>query len=148
MPESLARFIAGALVLVHAGLGAWALIGVLELALPEVPWRRISNPAFSSAMLALQWALVATAASVFIAGSLRRWSHTPVAMLLVYGAMASVCAWQTFFILTNPSRFRAMAIEYVEYVAILSFLFLSSHMRRHFRRDLPSDPARRSGDRR
>jgi hypothetical protein len=46
--------------------------------------------------------------------------------------MALVCAYQTFFILTNATRFRAMAIEYAEYAAILLFLFASDHMREHF----------------
>lgn len=83
--EATARIVLGILVLVHAGLGAWALVG-------------------------------------------------PRAMLCVYAAMAAVCAYQTFFILTHPSRFRAMAIEYLEYALILAFLFFSPRMRRHFSR--------------
>jgi hypothetical protein len=134
VPESFARAISGFLLAVHAGLGAWALVGFMELALPEVPWKRVSNPLFSSSMLLLQWSLITVAATVFIIGYLRRWKHTPVAMLGVYGAMALVCAYQTFFILTNASRFRAMAIEYIEYTVILVFLFSSNHMRLRFSR--------------
>jgi hypothetical protein len=134
VPEWLARFIAGLLVLVHVGLGMWAVVGLLELGLAEVPWERVSNPAFSPAMLILQWALVGTAAIIFLTGLFRRWRQTPEAMLLVYGAMASVCAYQTFFILTNASRFRAMAIEYAEYAVISTFLFFSAHMKQHFGR--------------
>jgi hypothetical protein len=55
-----------------------------------------------------------------------------MAMLCIYGAMALVCAYQTFFILTSATRFRAMAIEYIEYAVILMFLFFSSHMRLRF----------------
>jgi hypothetical protein len=132
MPENLARAIAGVLLVVHAGLGAWALVGFLELALPDVPWKRVSNPLFSPAMLLLQWSLIGVAATAFIAGYLSRWKHTPMAMLCIYSAMALVCAYQTFFILTSPSRFRAMAIEYIEYAVILMFLFFSSHMRLRF----------------
>ena len=50
-------------------------------------------------------------------------------MLLVYGAMALVCAYQTFTILESPSRFRAMAVEYLEYAVILLYLFSSRHVR-------------------
>ncbi|MBN1205470.1 MAG: hypothetical protein JXB05_11175 [Myxococcaceae bacterium] len=132
MPENVARGIAGVLLIVHAGLGAWALVGFMELALPEVPWKRVSNPLFSRSMLLLQWSLISVAATAFIAGYLGRWKHTPMAMLLVYSAMALVCAYQTFFILTNASRFRAMAIEYTEYAVILLFLFLSHPMRLRF----------------
>lgn len=132
MRESLARGIAGLLVVVHVGLGAWALVGFAELVLPEVPWSRVSNPLFSRSMLLLQWSLISVAAAVFIAGYLGRWKHTPVAMLFIYSAMALVCAYQTFFVLTSASRFRAMAIEYIEYALILGFLFYSNHMRHRF----------------
>jgi hypothetical protein len=127
-----ARIFAVLLLAIHAGLGAWAIVGYLELVLPQVPWIRVSNPLFSPTMLLIQWTLIATAASVFIIGYLIRWRPTPSAMLLVYGVMALTCAYQTFFILTAPSRFRAMAIEYVEYVVILAFLFFSEHMRARF----------------
>ena len=132
LTDALARFVAWSLVLVHVGLGLWALAGFAELALPHVPWTRLSNPLFSRAMLALQWSLIAFAAATFIAGYVWRWRPTPIAMTFIYGAMALVCAYQTFFILTAPSRFRAMAIEYVEYAVILAFLFLSDHMRQRF----------------
>lgn len=132
--EVLARVFAWGLVVVHAGLGAWAVVGLVELAVEDVPWARVSNPLFSPSMLALQWTLIATAATTFIAGYVTRSRHTPVAMLLIYGAMAIVCAYQTFFILTDPARFRAMALEYAEYAVILVFLFASRHMRARFRR--------------
>lgn len=132
MPERLARVIAGVLIAVHVGLGIWALVGFAELWLPDVPWQRVSNPLFSPAMLLLQWSLISVAATVLIAGYLGRWQRTPVAMLMIYGAMAAVCAYQTFFVLTGASRFRAMAVEYIEYAVILVFLFFSDHMRRRF----------------
>lgn len=123
MPRWLERSIGLFLIVVHSGLALWAIVGFAELALPEVPWSRISNPLFSTSMLLLQWGLIATAAVVFIVGYTRRWHGLPVAMSLIYGAMAATCAYQTFFILTHPGRFRAMAIEYAEYAAILGFLF-------------------------
>lgn len=140
MPEKLARAIAGVLVLVHIGLGIWALVGFAELLLPEVPWERLSNPLFSPAMLVLQWSLISVAAAVFIAGYLGRWQRLPVAMLVIYGAMALVCAYQTFFVLTHASRFREMAIEYVEYAVILWFLFSSGHVRRRLWPPRPALP--------
>lgn len=126
------RIVAGAIVVVHVGLLAWALVGFAELVLPAVPWRPVSNPLFSRTMLLLQWTLIATAATIYLAGFCLRWSRTPVAMALVYAAMACVCAYQTFFVLTSPTRFRAMALEYVEYALILAFLFLSPYMRSRF----------------
>jgi hypothetical protein len=132
--ETLARLFGGFLAAVHVGLGAWALVGFAELFLPAVPWTRLSNPLFSPPMLFLQWLLIAAAATLFVVGYLARWRHTPEAMALVYAAMAGVCAYQTFFILTHESRFRAMAIEYVEYAVILLFLFHSATMQARFGR--------------
>jgi hypothetical protein len=117
---------------VHVGLLAWAIAGLAELFLPAVPWRRISNPLFSPRMLLLQWSLVSLAAISFLAGYFLRWRHTAVLMTVFYGLMALVCAYQTFYILTAPTRFRAMASEYAEYALILAFLFLSPYMRARF----------------
>lgn len=126
------RIVAGVIIVAHVGLLAWALVGFAELTLPAVPWRPVSNPLFSPQMLTLQWTLIAMAATVYLVGFSLRWSGTPVAMAVIYGAMAFVCAYQTFFVLTSPTRFRAMAIEYVEYTLILAFLFLSPYMRARF----------------
>jgi hypothetical protein len=53
-------------------------------------------------------------------------------MLVIYSGMAAMCAYETFFILTDPNRYRAMAIEYAEYALILAFLFFSSPMQQRF----------------
>jgi hypothetical protein len=111
------------LVLVHSFLGLWGMVGLAEWLLPSVPWPRVSNPELPRGILLAQWVLLLTAAGVFIAGYFTRWRLTPWAMAAVYTAMASLCALQTFTYLTNESRFRAMAIEYVEYAVILVILF-------------------------
>jgi hypothetical protein len=123
------RLVAALLVAVHAGLLGWALVGFAELIRTDVPWRRVSNPLFSKAMLLLQWSLISVSAGTYLVGFFARWSRMPVAMAVIYAAMALVCAYQTLFILTSPTRFRAMAIEYCEYAAILAFLFFSPYMR-------------------
>jgi hypothetical protein len=128
----LERVVQGVLLVVHAGLLIWALMGFAELAWMDVPWRRLSNPLFSRPMLALQWSLITAASLAFLVGFALRVPGTPVVMAGLYSAMAATCAYQTFFVLTDPSRFRAMAIEYLEYAVILAFLFLSPSMRARF----------------
>lgn len=51
---------------------------------------------------------MAGAALTFVVGYMKRCKRTPEAMGLVYGAMASLCAYQTFFILDGRYRFHAM----------------------------------------
>ncbi len=53
-------------------------------------------------------------------------------MLLIYAAMALTCAYQTFFVLTAASRYRAMTVEYVEHALILAYLFFARPMRTRF----------------
>lgn len=132
MSDSLARGAAALLLLVHGALAAWAVVGFVELGLDHVPWTRVSNPLFSRPLLLLQWTLIAVAAGVFIGGYVTQWKHTPLAMLCIYGCMALTCAYQTFFVLTASSRFRALALEYLEYALVLAFLFGSRHMRARF----------------
>ncbi|HLT40370.1 MAG TPA: hypothetical protein VK034_29025 [Enhygromyxa sp.] len=130
--RSLARWFAVLLLFVHAGLGVWAAVGFAELSLAEVPWPRISNPELSRPLLLVHWTLIGAAAVVFLGGYLRRWPRTPIAMLAIYAAMALVCAYQTLFVLSNESRFVAMAIEYAEYTIISLFLWRSELMRERF----------------
>ena len=132
MPELIARIITWLLLVVHAGLGAWALAGFIELAGAGLPWGSVTNPELPRWLLWLRWPLVGMAATAFIGGYLARWRFTPWAMLAIYSCMAAMCAYETFFLLSNPGRYRAMGLEYGEYVAILLFLFFSSYMRQRF----------------
>jgi hypothetical protein len=118
------------LVLVHVFLIGWASVGFLEWFLPSVPWTRVSNPDLPRWMQLVQWCLILLAGVVFVAGYGARWRHTPVAMAVIYAAMAAVCAVQTFTYLTSPTRYRAMAIEYAEYTVILAILFATRFLGR------------------
>lgn len=110
------------------------MAGSIELASTGVPWPSVTNPELPRWLLWLRWPLIAAAAVTFIGGYVARWRPTPWAMLVIYSGMAAMCAYETFFVLTNPNRYRAMAVEYTEYAVILVFLFLSSHMQQRFSR--------------
>ncbi len=60
------------LLLIHIGLGVWAVMGLAEWVELAVPWRRVSNPLFPQWLLLLHWLVVASAAVVFIWGYVRR----------------------------------------------------------------------------
>ena len=128
MPELVARIVTWLLLFIHGALGAWAVAGAVELAGIEVAWPSVTNPELPRWLLLVRWPLIAAAAVVFIGGYASRWRGTPWAMVVIYGGMAAMCAHETFFLLTNESRYWAMAIEYAEYAAILAFLFRSTHI--------------------
>lgn len=111
------------LVVVHAGLLVWAVIGMIEWLVPEVPWSRLSNPLFPDWLLLLHWLAILTAAAVFLGGYCTRWSRTPVVLAAAYGTMALVCAVETFGYLNHDLRFVAMAIEYIVYLMIIFAIY-------------------------
>lgn len=111
------------LIGVHLVLAGWGVVGLVELFSGSVPWPRVSNELFSSRMLLMQWVLVLLTAFVFLAGYAAGWPRMPVMLAIMYLILALVCAYQTFFILEHDSRFVAMGVEYIAYIAILAFLF-------------------------
>ncbi|MEX1034948.1 MAG: hypothetical protein WDZ54_03265 [Sneathiella sp.] len=125
-PSSQENAIGILLVIIHVGLGLWAIVGFIEFFASQVPWPPLSNPLFPPAILLLQWTLILTAALVFVPGYLMQWQLLPWAMVFVYAAMAALCAVETFGFLQNDSRFIAMAAEYIAYLAIIFFLFLTA----------------------
>jgi len=113
------------LVLVHAALIIWCVLGLAEMLLPELPLPKVGNPLFPGWIQLAQWLLVFAVASIFILGLAARWRHTPLAMAVGYGLMAALCAVETFGYLKHDLRFAAMALEYAAYLSILLFLFRS-----------------------
>jgi hypothetical protein len=122
------------LLAVHGFLALWAIVGFAEWFAPETPWPRVSNELFPGTILFMQWALTLGAAIVFIGGMARRWPYTPAAMTGIYGAMATLCAVQTFEYMQGELRFVAMGLEYVAYAGILGFLFRSNRFERQIPR--------------
>jgi hypothetical protein len=118
------------LLVVHAGLFVWAIAGIVEMIFPGAIWAELSNPLFSPAVLAAQWAAILLGATTFLLGYLRRWRRLPEALAVCYAIMAGVCAYETFALLRHDSRFAEMALEYAAYVVIVAYLYLSPAVRR------------------
>ncbi len=110
------------LIVVHAFLLAWAVVGMAEWLLPEVPWPTVSNPAFPPWLLLLHWLAILSGAIAFLGGYYVRWRATPVAVALAYAFMAVVCVIETFGFLTGAGRFVAMTLEFAAYVGIVVML--------------------------
>jgi hypothetical protein len=127
------RLLPSILLLLHAALFLWAVVGLIEWVLPRVPWRAISNPLFPRWLLLLHWLAVLAASSVFLYGYLRRWPRTPFLLITAYVFMATVCAVETFFFLTHELRFLAMILEFAAYILIPLSLYRVPSLARRFR---------------
>jgi len=126
------------LLVVHAGLLAWALVGMAEWLLPAVPWPSLSNPLFSREMLLAQWLAIGAAACVFLLGWLLRWRLLPQAIMACYAVMAVICAIQTFTILEHDFRYIGIVLEYAVYIAIVIYLYRSPLVRRRLAVPVPA----------
>lgn len=130
--KPITSFLGILLLIIHGFLALWAVAGLAEMASPHVPWNRITNPLFPGGLLLAHWISVLVASTAFVAGYALRWSRMPVVMLFSYGAMAAVCAVETFGYLVHPTRFLDMSMEYATYLLILAFLFHSDAMKKRF----------------
>lgn len=134
MPRLVPKTLMAGLVLLHAGLLIWALMGFAEWFLAEVPWPRVANPLFPPLMLLAHWLSVLVTTLFFLTGFTLRWPGTPVAVACGYVAMAMVCLVETVFFLVHDMRWLAMAAEYAAYIGISLFLFRSAYARERFGR--------------
>lgn len=120
------------LLFVHAGLGVWALGGMVEWFAGRVPWKPFSNPEFPSPLLFVHWMSVLFASTIFIYGYFSRWSGTPLWMSIAYGIMAVVCVVETFGYMTSKFKYVAMGAEYTAYVVIVMILYSAGYQKIHF----------------
>ncbi len=132
--NSFGRVVLVGLVLLHAGLLVWALMGMAEWIFGAVPWPEVANPLFPRTMLFFHWLSVIAASVAFLAGLALRWRGTPLAVAIGYGGMATVCLIETTQYLVHDLRWIAMAAEYVAYLVIGSWLFRSETAQSTFRR--------------
>lgn len=128
------QYIGYLLVLIHAALLLWASSGALELLLPNVPWKRFSNPDFPTYILIPHWSVVLYASIGFPYGYFTHWSKTPQFMLIGYSFMMLLCVIETFGYMTSKTKYIAMGTEFVTYVVILYLLFKSRYFIEYFNR--------------
>lgn len=120
------------LVIVHAVVGAWAVVGLVEWTV-DVPWRPITNPDLPRGLLLVHWLAMAGTAAIFFVGLARRSASTPRLMMGAYVGLALVCAYETFAVLRSPYRFASMAAEYAAYALLAVLWSRAPSIRRTFR---------------
>jgi uncharacterized membrane protein len=110
----------------------WGLLGFLEYFTGLAPLIPLQNPTFPIGMQTLHWILITASGVTFLIGYALRWRYTPIAMLVMFTALATMCAVQTFDMLETPDRYRNFAQECINYVVISVYLFRSQRMRDRF----------------
>lgn len=132
MSITLPKLVVAGLVVLHAGLLVWALMGFAEWFRLDVPWPSVANPLFPHGVLLAHWTSVLLTASLFLGGIALRWPATPTAVACGYAAMATVCLIETTTYLVHDARWLAMGLEYAAYIGIGLFLFRSAWAQAHF----------------
>ncbi len=112
----------------------WGLLGFLEYFTGFAPLMPLQNATFPVGMQTLHWILITASGATFLLGYFLCWSFTPIAMLVMFTALATMCAVQTFDMLESPDRYRNFVQECINYIIISIYLFRSKRMRDRFGR--------------
>ena len=134
MSTALSKAFSYLIVLASMIMLGWGLLGFLEYFTGLTPLMPLQNPNFPIGMQTLHWILITATGAMFLIGFFLRWSYTPIAMPVMFTALATMCAVQTFDMLETPDRYRNFVQECVNYIIISVYLFRSELMRDRFGR--------------
>ena len=124
------------LVALSVLLLVWGILGFVEYVAPSAAFG-LQNANFPPGVQFLHWLLIVLTGTVFVAGFLLRWRHTPFAMIVMYATLATLCFVETVDFNAfggGPGRFLVMAAEYVAYIALSVNLLRSRHIKERFGR--------------
>lgn len=113
---------------------SWGILGFLEYFSEIALLMPLQNSTFPPGTQLLHWFLITLSGSVYLLGYLLKWKYTPMAMIVIYAMMATMCFIQTFDFMTNPSRYTDFVRECIYYVVISVYLLRSRRMQTHFGR--------------
>ena len=135
MTDVLGRFSQGfsyLIVLAATVMLGWGVLGFLEYLTGLAPLMPLQNPTFPAGTQFVHWTLITLTGGTLLAGYFLRWSHTPVAMTVLFASLATLCAIETFDFMENPSRHTDFMRECIYYVIMSIYLFRSKRMRDRF----------------
>lgn len=130
--ERLSQAFSYLLILAATVMLGWGLLGFLEYFTDLAPLVPLQNATFPAGTQFVHWLLITLSGGVFLTGYFLRWSYTPLAMIVLYAALATLCAIETFDFMENPSRYGDFARECIYYVLISIYLLRSKRMRERF----------------
>ena len=122
------------LILLHAVLLGWGLLGLVEYVVPAASLG-LQNARFPAGTQFLHFAAIILTGGIFLGGYVGRWRHTPFATVVMYAVLATLCFVETVDFGAfggGASRFVIMSVEYVLYVVLAVYLLRSATMRQRF----------------
>ncbi|MEO1193895.1 MAG: hypothetical protein AAFY02_19220 [Pseudomonadota bacterium] len=135
MPQLLARLsqaFSYLLLLAAAVLLCWGLLGFIKDFTGLTPPFPLQYATFPSGLQFIQWLLITLSGGTLLIGYAVRWPLTPLAMIVLFACLATMCAIQTFDFLENPSRYQDFVLECIYYVVMSVYLVRSRRMRERF----------------
>ncbi len=110
----------------------WGVLGFLEYFTGAAPLMPLQNATFPSGTQFVHWTLITLSGATFLAGYFLRWSYTPLAMIVLFASLATLCAIQTFDFMENPSRYWDFLRECIYYIIMSVYLVCAKRMRERF----------------
>ena len=120
------------LILAATVMLGWGTLGFLEYFTGLAPLIPLQNATFPGGTQFLHWLLITLSGLVLLTGYFLRWRYTPLAMIVLFAALATLCAIETFDFMVNPGRYAAFARECAYYIVISIYLLRSRRMRERF----------------
>ncbi len=135
MPDLMDRLSQGfsyLLLLAASIMLGWGVLGFIEYFTGVTPPFPLQYAIFPSGIQFIHWLLITLSGSVLLIGYAVRWRYTPLAMIPIFAALATLCAVETFDFMQNPSRYWDLVRECAYYVLISIYLLRSKRMRARF----------------
>lgn len=135
MTSPAAKLFVQVLLVIHAVLTAWGVLGLIEYFFPAAAFglQDANFPAGTHQFI--HFASILVTGIVFLGGYFTRWHAMPYATITMYAVLATICFIETLDFGAfggGPTRFIPMGVEYVTYVGISMFLLRSETIRQRF----------------
>jgi hypothetical protein len=120
------------LLITFAGMLIWGILGFLEYLFGIVLTIPLQNADFPAGTQFFHWCLITSSGAVYLTGYVLRWKHTPYAMVVIFGMMATACFIETFDFMTSDTRYIAFVLEIASYLLIGTYLLRSERSKARF----------------
>ncbi len=120
------------IVLAASVMLGWGVFGFLEYFTGAAPLMPLQNPTFPAGTQFVHWTLITLSGATFLAGYFLRWKYTPLAMVVLFASLATLCAIQTFDFMVRPSRYWDFMRECIYYIVMSIYLLRAQRMRDRF----------------